>query len=63
MLRQNARKRTGALVLREEHVGDLNFADPQGINHMKCKDFAAKYMAYKTSISMEPKVNSPTVIT
>lgn len=49
-------------MLREEHVDDLHFADPQGINHMKCKDFAAKTMAYKTNISMEPKVNSPTVI-
>lgn len=56
------RERTGALVLRDEHIDDLNFADPQGINHMKWKDFAAKTVAYKTNISVEPKVNSPTVI-
>ena len=42
MLRYNAKERTGAVVLREEHVDDLNFADPQGISQIKCKDFAAK---------------------
>lgn len=29
-------------MLREEHVDDLNFANPQGINRMECKDFTAK---------------------
>lgn len=42
MLRQNERERRGALVLREEHVDYFNFADPQGINQVHCKDFAAK---------------------
>lgn len=38
-------------MLREEHVDDLNFADPQGINEMKCKDFAAK--AWHTGLTYQ----------
>lgn len=36
------RGRTGALVLREEDIDDLDFADAQGINQRKCKDSKAK---------------------
>lgn len=42
MLRWKARGRTGALVLREEDVDDLDFADPQGISQRKCKYCTAK---------------------
>lgn len=42
MLRWNGSEKTGAVVLSEENINDLDFADPQYISHMKWKDFATK---------------------
>lgn len=60
MLIHNAR--TGAVLLREEHVYALNSADLQGSDCIECKDLAANPTRYKTEVSVDPEVNSPAII-